>query len=237
MHIHCNWPLFRDFSQRISLLSEVDFSALFLWKSSPHASTTIVGIECKRLRKSCTTAKCECITVTTKPLRTFPDCLRHWKGISWLIQYCGSARCRVYAVGHAAVFAMNVALVAMGGGTFFKVGGTNARWKEIIENFVVWIGNCDVTSIKIWRHYIYTISRSKLHYFRENYTTMKTYRWTTWQSNKLLLQGRPRSSASLGLIIRFILIDWIKPFDACITEISTCFHSGCFIVALWRYVM
>ena len=30
-------------------------------------------------------------------------------------------------MGHAAVFAMNVALVAMGGGTFFKVGGTNAR--------------------------------------------------------------------------------------------------------------
>jgi len=48
------------------------------------------------------------------------------------------------------------------------------------------------------------IWRSKLHYFRQNYTTMETYRWTTWNTNKLL-QGRPRSSASLGLIIRFIL--------------------------------
>jgi len=30
---------------------------------------------------------------------------------------------------------------------------------------------------------------------------MKTYRWTTWNSNRLL-QWRPRSKASLGLIIR-----------------------------------
>jgi len=59
----------------------------------------------------------------------------------------------------------------MGGGTFLKVGGTSARSK-IIENFVVWFGNCDVTSIEIWRHCIYTIWRSKLHYFRQNYTTM-----------------------------------------------------------------
>jgi len=39
----------------------------------------------------------------------------------------------------------------MGGGTFSKVGGTSAR-RKTIENFVVWIGNCDVTSIEIWRH-------------------------------------------------------------------------------------
>ena len=39
----------------------------------------------------------------------------------------------------------------MGGGTFFKVGGTSASQKPI-ENFVAWIGNCDVTSIDIWRH-------------------------------------------------------------------------------------
>jgi len=112
---------------------------------------------------------------------------------------------------------------------FSKWGGTSARWKEIITKFVVWIGNCDVTSVEIWRHYIYTIWSSKLHYFRQTYTTMKTYRWTTWNSNRLL-QRRPRSSASLGLIIRFILTDWIKPFDACVTEISIfCFHSG------WHY--
>jgi len=60
-----------------------------------------------------------------------------------------------------------------------------------------------------------------------NYTT-ETYPWTTCNSNRLL-QGRPRSSASFGLIIRFILTDWIKPFDACVTEISICFHSG------WHY--
>jgi len=116
----------------------------------------------------------------------------------------------------------------MGGGTFFKVGGTRARSKEIIANCVVWIGNCDVTSIGIWRHYIYIIWRSKLHYFRQNYTTMKTYWWTTWNPNRLL-QGWPRSSASLGLIIRFIPTDWIKPFDACVTEISIYFHFG------WHY--
>jgi len=113
----------------------------------------------------------------------------------------------------------------MGGGTFFKVGGTSARWKEIIANFVVWIGNCDVTRIEIWLHYIYTIRRSELHHFRQNYATMKTYRWTTWNSNRML-QGRPRSLASLGLIKRFILTEWIKPFDTCVTEISICFHSG-----------
>ena len=86
----------------------------------------------------------------------------------------------------------------------FQSGGHKCTIKKIIANFVVWIGNCDVTSIEIWRHSIYTIRRSKLHYFRQNYTTVKKYRWTTWNWNGLL-QGRPRSSASLGLIIRFIL--------------------------------
>jgi len=119
--------------------------------------------------------------------------------------------------------------MSMGGGTFFKVGGgTSARWKEIIAKFVFWIGNCDVTCIEIWRHYLFTTWRSKLHDFRQNYTTMKTYRWTTWNS-KRLLQRRARSSASLELLILFILTDWIKPFDACATEISICFHSG------WQY--
>jgi len=94
-------------------------------------------------------------------------------------------------------------IICMGGGTFSKVGGTCARWKESIglANFVVWIGNCDVTSIEIWRHYLYTIWRYKLHYFRQNYTTMKTYRLTTWNSNRLL-QWQPRLTASLGLTIR-----------------------------------
>ena len=117
-----------------------------------------------------------------------------------------------------------------------KWGGTNARWKEYIAKFVVWIGNCDVTSIEIWRHYIYTIWRSKLHYLRQNYTAKKTYRWTTWNSNRLL-QGRRTSSALLGLIIRFILTDWIKPLDACVTEFPFAFILADIIVAFWRYVI
>jgi len=63
-------------------------------------------------------------------------------------------------------------LSTMGGGTFFKVGGHKRTLKKIIANFLVWIGNCDVTSIEIWRHYIRTTWRSKLHYFRQNYTTV-----------------------------------------------------------------
>jgi len=50
--------------------------------------------------------------------------------------------------------------IAMSGGTFFEVGGTSVRWKKIIANFVVWIGNCDVTSVEIWRHYIHIIWKS-----------------------------------------------------------------------------
>jgi len=42
-----------------------------------------------------------------------------------------------------------------GGGTFSKVGGTSARQK-IYNIFVIWIENCDVTSIEIWCHYPYT---------------------------------------------------------------------------------
>jgi len=42
---------------------------------------------------------------------------------------------------------LQIGATHMGGGTFIKVGGgTSARWKEILANFVVWIGNCDVTS-------------------------------------------------------------------------------------------
>jgi len=54
----------------------------------------------------------------------------------------------------------------MGYGTFFKVGGHKSACQKISKHFVVWIGNCDVTSIEIWRHYLYTIWKSKLHYFR-----------------------------------------------------------------------
>jgi len=97
--------------------------------------------------------------------------------------------------------------------------------KKLLHNFLFWLRNCDITCIEIWRLFLYTIWRSKFHYFRQNYTTVTTYRWTTSNSNRLL-HGRTRSSASLGRIIRFILNDWIKPFEACVTEISICFHSG-----------
>jgi len=46
---------------------------------------------------------------------------------------------------------------SIGGGTFFKVGGAQAHVKKLQKNFVVWIGNCDVTNIEIWHHYLYTI--------------------------------------------------------------------------------
>ena len=102
---------------------------------------------------------------------------------------------------------------------------------------MVWIVNCDVTSFEIWCHYIYTIWRSKVHYFRQNNTTMKKYRWTTWNSN-WLLQGRPRSSASLGLIIRFILTDWIKPFKSTLASLKLpfAFILAGIIVSLWRLI-
>ena len=79
---------------------------------------------------------------------------------------------------------------------FFQSGGHKGTSEINYSKFLIWIGNRDVTSIEIWRHYIYTMWRSKLHYLRQNYTTTKTYGWTTWNSNRLL-QGRPRSSASL----------------------------------------
>ena len=78
----------------------------------------------------------------------------------------------------------------MGGGTFFKVGA-QVHVKKHIKMFVVWIGNYDVTWIEIWRHYLYTIWRSKLLQFRQNETTMKMYRWTTWNSNRMLQMGDP----------------------------------------------
>ena len=71
----------------------------------------------------------------------------------------------------------------------------------------------------------YTIWRSKLHYFRQKYTTMKTCRWTTWNSNRLL-QGRFQVS-SVARAHRTIYSDWMQSFEACITEI--CSHSG------WHY--
>jgi len=42
----------------------------------------------------------------------------------------------------------------MGGGTFFKVGGAQVIAKNLQKMFVVWIGNYDLTSTEIWRHWL-----------------------------------------------------------------------------------
>jgi len=68
---------------------------------------------------------------------------------------------------------------------------------------------------------------SKLHYFRQTYTTIKTYRWTTWNSNRLL-QGWLQVN-SVTRAHHAIYPDWLQPFDVCATEISIYFHSG------WHY--
>jgi len=89
----------------------------------------------------------------------------------------------------------------MGGGTFFKV---MVHVKKTIEKFCA-------LNWQLWRHKHWNMTslpihhilwRSKLHYLRQNYTTMKIYRWNTWNSNRLL-QGRLRSTASLGPTICF----------------------------------
>jgi len=55
------------------------------------------------------------------------------------------------ATAYVSALHLDLRVKCMGGGTIFKVGGTTARQKTI-ENFVVWIGNCDVTIIETWRH-------------------------------------------------------------------------------------
>jgi len=68
---------------------------------------------------------------------------------------------------------------------------------------------------------------AKLRYFRQNYTTMKTYRWTTWYSNRLL-QGWLKVY-SVTRAHDAIYVEWLHPFETWVTEISICFHSG------WHY--
>jgi len=112
---------------------------------------------------------------------------------------------------------------------FSKWGDTSAG-QTTVEKF------CGM-NWQLWRHKHWNMTslhntytpyeglKSKLHYFRQNYTTIKRIGeppeiqidWYRCDS---------MSSASLALIIRFILTDWIKPFDACVTEIFICFHSG-----------
>jgi len=122
----------------------------------------------------------------------------------WSLQYCVTITWQQIFKCSLRVTVAGVLLACMGGGTFFKVGGHKCTLKKIIANFVVWIGNCDVRRIEIWRHYLYILWRSKLHYFRQNYTIMKTYRWATSNSNRLL-QGQPRSLASLVMVTSSLL--------------------------------
>jgi len=84
---------------------------------------------------------------------------------------------------------------------FSKWGGTSARQKYI--NFL-WFELAIVTSHALKRDVITCTpyERSKLHYLRQNYTTMKTYRWNTWNSIRLL-RGRPRSTTLLEPMILF----------------------------------
>jgi len=49
----------------------------------------------------------------------------------------------------------------------FQSGGAQVHIKKLRKMCVVWIGNCDVTSIEILRRCLYNIWRSKLHYFRQ----------------------------------------------------------------------
>ena len=108
----------------------------------------------------------------------------------------------------------------MGGGTSFKVGG-----QVHVKNYrkFLWFELATMTSQASKYDVInYTTWRLKLHYFRQNYTTMKTYRWTTWNSNRLL-HGRLQFN-SVTRAHRTIYTDWTQSFEACITYI--CIHSG-----------
>jgi len=64
-------------------------------------------------------------------------------------------------------------------------------------------------------------------YEGQNYTTMKSYLWTTLNSNRLL-QGRLQVN-SVTRPHHAIYAYWLQPFAVCVTEISIYFHSG------WHY--
>jgi len=69
-----------------------------------------------------------------------------------------------------------------------------------------------------------TVWRSKLHYFKQNYTTMKTYLWTTWSSIRLLLGWLQVNSVTRAH--HAVYANWLQPFERCVTGISIYFHSG-----------
>jgi len=83
---------------------------------------------------------------------------------------------------------------------FSKWGGTSARQKNYIK--FLWFVLATVRSQALKYdvlHYLYSIWRSKLHYFRQNYAIMKTYQWTTWNSNRLgCYRGDPSQQRHSG---------------------------------------
>jgi len=63
----------------------------------------------------------------------------------------------------------------MGGGTFFKVGGTNACQNSYRK--ILWFELETVTSQSLkYDGIAKTPNEGLIHYFRQNYTTVKTYR-------------------------------------------------------------
>jgi len=115
---------------------------------------------------------------------------------------------------------------------FSKWGGTSPRQRNYRK--FLWFEWAIVTSSALKYDVItYTLCGSfKFHYFRQKYTTIKTYRWTTWNSNRLL-QGGPRLTASLGIIIRFILTEWNRSTFASL-KFPLSFMLAGNIVAPWR---
>ena len=81
--------------------------------------------------------------------------------------------------------------------------------KKLLHIFLFWLRNCDITCIEIWRLFLYTIWRSKFHYFRQNYTTVTTYRWTTSNSNRLL-HGRTRQVICVTRANHTIHFEWLN---------------------------
>ena len=108
----------------------------------------------------------------------------------------------------------------------FQSGGAQVHIKKLRKMCVVWIGNCDVTSIEILRRCLYNIWRSKLHYFRQLTPLWK--RIGEPPEIQIGCYGGTQVN-SVTRAHRTIYSDWIKPFDACVTGISICFHSG------WHY--
>ena len=75
--------------------------------------------------------------------------------------------------------------IGMGGGTFFTVGGYKCTSKNY--RTFLWFELASVTSQASKYDVItYALYEGLNYYFRQNYTTMKTHRWNTWNSNRLL---------------------------------------------------